>query len=187
MCVCKCECRSVSVQRIFRKNPSQCFREKKRTPWSVVFLFGFFPSNQSHVHISIGVPLEVFSVCCLFISTLHGSRHAHGSLHQGAWRSVSEPSGCIASSDRGRGRSRAHGAAGEGPVRSGALRTGKAPKPNRLSGRSVRSGRLKTKSRSVNPRCLGSLCDSLVHLWCPHIGAAGGPDLALAKGLYTSK
>ena len=28
VCVCKCKCRSVSVQRIFRKNPSQCFREK---------------------------------------------------------------------------------------------------------------------------------------------------------------
>ena len=27
--VCECECRSVSVQEIFRKNPSQCFREKK--------------------------------------------------------------------------------------------------------------------------------------------------------------
>ena len=26
--MCKCKCRSVSVQRIFRKNPSQCFREK---------------------------------------------------------------------------------------------------------------------------------------------------------------
>ena len=25
----KCTCRSVSVQRIFRKNPSQCFREKR--------------------------------------------------------------------------------------------------------------------------------------------------------------
>ena len=30
VCVCKCECRSVSVQRIFRKNPSQCFREERR-------------------------------------------------------------------------------------------------------------------------------------------------------------
>ena len=30
VCVCKCKCRSVSVQRIFRKNPSQCFREKKK-------------------------------------------------------------------------------------------------------------------------------------------------------------
>ena len=28
--VCKCKYRSVSVQGIFRKNPSQCFREKKR-------------------------------------------------------------------------------------------------------------------------------------------------------------
>ena len=28
--MCKCKCRSVSVQRIFRKNPSQCFREKRR-------------------------------------------------------------------------------------------------------------------------------------------------------------
>ena len=27
VCVFKCKCRSVSVQRIFRKNPSQCFRE----------------------------------------------------------------------------------------------------------------------------------------------------------------
>ena len=27
----KCKCRSVSVQRIFRKNPSQCFREKDLT------------------------------------------------------------------------------------------------------------------------------------------------------------
>ena len=26
--VCKCKCRSVSVQGIFRKNPSQCFREQ---------------------------------------------------------------------------------------------------------------------------------------------------------------
>ena len=30
VCVCKCKCRSVSVQRIFRKNPSQCFREKEK-------------------------------------------------------------------------------------------------------------------------------------------------------------
>ena len=30
--MCKCKCRSVSVQGIFRKNPSQCFREKARLP-----------------------------------------------------------------------------------------------------------------------------------------------------------
>ena len=27
--MCECKCRSVSVQEIFRKNPSQCFREKE--------------------------------------------------------------------------------------------------------------------------------------------------------------
>ena len=36
----KCKCPSVSVQRIFRKNPSQCFREKNRLLYKVQILEG---------------------------------------------------------------------------------------------------------------------------------------------------
>ena len=51
-CQCvKCKCRSVSVQEIFRKNPSQCFREQKHH-FSKIDLRAIIESNKLNMRIN---------------------------------------------------------------------------------------------------------------------------------------